>query len=102
MTTGSVADVLATHTGNAVRLGVADAPAAVQVLVAAGFAARDEGGLGVVVDDAPDPALVTKALADHQRYVSWLQPQQADLEDVFLQLTADPVAAPDPTAGDPS
>ena len=90
VTAGSVAEVLATHTGTAVRLGVADAPSAVQVLVAAGFAARDEGGLGVVVDNAPDPALVTKTLADHQRYVSWLQPQQADLEEVFLQLTTDP------------
>ena len=91
VTAGSVAEVLATHTGTAVRLGVADAPSAVQVLVAAGFAARDEGGLGVVVDNAPDPALVTKTLADHQRYVSWLQPQQADLEEVFLQLTTDPM-----------
>jgi ABC-2 type transport system ATP-binding protein len=91
---GTVAEVLATHTGTAVRLGVADAPGAVQVLVAAGFAARDEGGLGVVVDHAPDPALVTKALADHGRYVSWLQPQQAALEEVFLQLTTDPAETP--------
>ena len=99
VTAGTVTEVLATHTGTAVRLGITDAPAAVQVLVAAGFAARDEGGLGVVVDNAPDPALVTKALADRQHYVSWLQPQQADLEEVFLQLTAEPAAASDPTVG---
>ena len=69
-----------------------DAGGAVEALAAAGFSARDEGGLGVVVDDAPDPALVTKALADSGRYVTWLQPERVGLEEVFLQLTADPVS----------
>ncbi|MFZ0324867.1 MAG: ATP-binding cassette domain-containing protein [Actinomycetes bacterium] len=90
VTTGTVESVLTSHTGHAVRLGIADAPAAVAILTSAGFAARDEGGLGVVVDNAPDASLVTKALADGGRYVSWLQPEREGLEEVFLRLTAEP------------
>jgi ABC-2 type transport system ATP-binding protein len=83
---GQVSDVLATQSTRAVRVGVADSGRALQLLVNAGFrASADEHGL--LVQDLDDGASVTRALADHGLYVSWLVPEQVDLEAAFLALT---------------
>jgi ABC-2 type transport system ATP-binding protein len=83
---GPVADVLAAQSTGAVRVGVANAPQAADVLRAAGFHVTDEGQ-GLLVDAVPDGAVVTRALADRGLYVSWLMPVQVDLEQAFLTLT---------------
>ena len=36
-----------------------------------------------------DGSTVVRALAEQGRYVSWLMPVQVDLEQAFLELTAD-------------
>ena len=83
---GRVADVLAAQATGAIRVGIGDAPRAAQVLRAAGFQVTDDGQ-GLLVDQVPDGAVVVRALAEQQLYVSWLMPVQADLEQAFLTLT---------------
>ena len=83
---GRVADVLAAQATGAIRVGIGDAPRAAQVLRAAGFKVTDDGQ-GLLVDQVPDGAVVVRALAEQQLYVSWLMPVQADLEQAFLNLT---------------
>ncbi|MCU0265267.1 MAG: ATP-binding cassette domain-containing protein, partial [Actinomycetia bacterium] len=84
---GRVDDVLAAQATGAVRVGIADAVRALEVLQAAGFRAVDDGQ-GLLVENVPDGALVSRALAEHGHYVSWLVPVQVDLEEAFLALTA--------------
>ena len=83
---GAVADVLAAQSTGAVRVGVADAARAAEVLRSGGFTVTDDGN-GLLVDHVADGALVTRALADHGHYVSWLMPETVDLEEAFLALT---------------
>jgi ABC-2 type transport system ATP-binding protein len=83
---GRVSDVLAAQATGAIRVGIADAPRAAVVLRDAGFQVTDDGQ-GLLVDQVPDGAVVVRALADHELYVSWLIPVQADLEQAFLTLT---------------
>jgi ABC-2 type transport system ATP-binding protein len=83
---GRVSDVLAAQATGAVRVGIADSPRAAAVLRDAGFHVTDDGQ-GLLVDEVPDGSVVVRALADHQLYVSWLMPVQADLEQAFLTLT---------------
>lgn len=83
---GRVTDVLAAQSTGAVRVGVVDADRAAGVLRTAGFQVTDDGQ-GLLVDQVPDGAAVTRALADAGLYLSWLMPVQADLEQAFLALT---------------
>lgn len=83
---GRVDDVLAAQATGAVRVGVADAARSLDVLRAAGFDAADDGR-GILVPNVSDGAMVTRALAEHGLYVSWLMPEQVDLEQAFLSLT---------------
>ena len=83
---GRVSDVLAAQSTRSVRVGVADAARALQVLLDAGMQASDDGR-GLLVGDVDDGAVVTRALAEQGLYVSWLMPEQVDLEQVFLTLT---------------
>jgi ABC-2 type transport system ATP-binding protein len=85
---GRVGDVLAAQSTRTVRVGVADAARALQLLVEAGFSASDDGQ-GLLVRDVDDGAAVTRLLAGHDLFVSWLVPEQADLEAAFLALTED-------------
>jgi ABC-2 type transport system ATP-binding protein len=83
---GAVQDVLAAQSTGAVRLGAAQGARAVEVLQAAGFTAADDGQ-GILVRDVADGATVSRALAEEGIYVSWLMPEQVDLEQAFLTLT---------------
>ncbi|GAA1570895.1 hypothetical protein GCM10009804_29160 [Kribbella hippodromi] len=61
--------------------------AATRILTAAGLNVRKDGHY-LFVDGANDPADVTRRLAHQELYVSELIPVRADLESVFLELTA--------------
>jgi ABC-2 type transport system ATP-binding protein len=86
---GPVADVLAQHTSTAVRVRVetgVDLLFAAEVLRAAGAQVSLEHD-HLTVANAPNPAMITRVLADRQIYVSELAPVGVDLESVFLELT---------------
>ena len=87
---GTVAQLLAAGSSGDVRVRVAEADRARQVLVGAGFTVRpDDAGDGgaIRVAAVDDAARITHALSDHGLYLSELTPLAADLEDVFLELT---------------
>jgi ABC-type multidrug transport system ATPase subunit len=91
---GEVDDILAGAGGQAVRVLVADPARAAAVLAPAGFAVQPlpEGRMEVRrTGDQPgfDPAQVTWLLAQQGLYVAELVPVRADLESVFLDLTAE-------------
>ncbi|GAA4954519.1 ABC transporter ATP-binding protein [Actinoplanes utahensis] len=89
VTSGSVAEVLASHTSGAVRVRLeqgGDLFGAAQVLREAGAQVTLEADY-MVVGNASNPALITRLLAQRGVYVSELTPIAADLEDVFLELT---------------
>ncbi|WP_454084475.1 ABC transporter ATP-binding protein [Georgenia sp. Marseille-Q6866] len=85
---GRVADVIGARSeAGAIKVGVADLPAAEQVLTRAGLRVRVDGGL-LRVRGVQDPARVTELLAQQGLYVSELTAERVDLERVFLDLTA--------------
>jgi ABC-2 type transport system ATP-binding protein len=85
---GSVHDVLSQASTRSVVVGIADGAGALAVLTAAGFTAR-VGPDGLTVDGVDDGSVVTQALAETGRFVSWIMPVQVDLEQAFLDLTSD-------------
>ena len=93
---GPVSEILKGSSGHRLRVGVADPARAAQLLSAAGLEATlgSDGRITVVLGGGPDAdagagaAEVTRLLAGHQLYVHELTPLRADLEAVFLQLTA--------------
>jgi len=85
---GPVDDVLNREAGR-LLVGVADVEAARDVLSRKGFEATLVDGRLSIGPPVPDPASVTKALADEGHYVAELRREEADLETVFLELTAD-------------
>lgn len=87
LASGSVAEVIGSKSGSVVRVGVADPATALTVLADGGLTVRAEGN-HLLVEGATDPADITKRLADKGLYVSELMPVRADLESVFLDLTA--------------
>jgi ABC-2 type transport system ATP-binding protein len=94
---GSVDEILARGTRAAVRVGVADPGRAAEILGRAGFAV-EPGPDQTLTVSAPtptgatppplDPASITQALAAEGLYLYELVPLRADLEQVFLTLTA--------------
>lgn len=84
---GRVADLIGTGVAATVRVGVADPQRAQQVLGAQGWTVRPDGRY-LLVDGGVPPAHITQALAAHQLFVEELVPLRADLESVFLELTA--------------
>ena len=96
---GRVADVLATGASGdiVVSLDPTDAERGLDVLQDRGFQVTVHPD-GIHARDVGDPARVTRALADSGIYLRGLTPVIADLESVFLELTADDAA--DVTAGD--
>ena len=91
---GPVSEILAAEGQQSVRVGVADPGRAAAVLAAAGL------DVGTAVDgiltvtprrrsQQLDPSRITELLARQGLYVSELTPVRADLESVFLDLTAD-------------
>jgi len=95
---GRVDDVLATGASDdvVVILDPSDADRGLEVLRDNGFQVSAQPD-GIRARDVGDPARVTRALADSGIYLRGLAPVVADLESVFLELTADD--AQDLTAG---
>ena len=83
---GSVTELVG-GAGGSIRVRVADRAAAHVVLADAGRTVRADGE-HLVVDGVGDGAEITRLLARHELWVSELVPLQADLESVFLDLTA--------------
>jgi ABC-2 type transport system ATP-binding protein len=106
ITTGSVDEVL--HAGRTaglvVRLAPAEIDPGVEALTSAGIEAAPADGVIRVRLDPSEGARVTRVLAERGLYVSELRPDEATLEDVFLQLTSDtagPAAATAPAPEPP-
>jgi ABC-2 type transport system ATP-binding protein len=88
LASGRVADVIGDQTATSLRVGVADLVVAQRILTDGGLQVREDGGL-LVVEGVSDGADVTRRLAAHGLFVNELTPVRADLESVFLELTAD-------------
>lgn len=91
---GSVAEILAAGGEHSVRVRVGDPRLAGSVLTAAGMRVTisDDQLLTVSAirrSHPLDPSKITEILARHGLYVSELTTLQADLESVFLDLTAE-------------
>ena len=95
---GEVDDILDAGAQESARVGIGDPARAATVLAEAGFAVRPlpdgmlnvwaGAGAGQSATDL-DLALITRLLAEHGLYVFELTPVRADLESVFLELTAE-------------
>jgi ABC-2 type transport system ATP-binding protein len=85
LATGTVADLIGT--GTSYRVVVADPVPAERVLRDAGFETTATDG-ALVVDSPRPPAEITRVLGGAGLWVSELSPLRADLETVFLELTA--------------
>jgi ABC-2 type transport system ATP-binding protein len=86
---GPVAEVLARHASTAVRVRLeagVDPLGAAEILRAAGAQVTLEAD-HLRVGNAPNPAQITRVLAQRDIYVSELAPVGVDLESVFLELT---------------
>ncbi|NMM24095.1 MAG: ATP-binding cassette domain-containing protein [Phycicoccus sp.] len=88
LASGRVADVIGDQTATSLRVGVADPVTAQRILTDGGLLVRLDGGL-LVVEGFSDGAEITRRLAAHDLFVNELIPVRADLESVFLELTAD-------------
>ncbi len=86
LASGPVDEVVTGRIGAIVRVEVADPQAALAALERAGFAPRLGAG-ALLVPDAPEPALITRVLADEGLYVSELVTVRPDLEEAFLEIT---------------
>jgi ABC-type multidrug transport system ATPase subunit len=88
LASGTVADVIGDQTATSMRVGVADPVGAQRILTEGGLLVRHDGGL-LVVEGVTDGAEITRRLAAHDLFVNELTPVRADLESVFLELTAE-------------
>jgi ABC-type multidrug transport system ATPase subunit len=88
LASGTVAEVIGGSVATTVKVAVDNHERATRILTAAGLTVRADGNY-LVVDGAEQPSDVTKRLAQQELYVSELIPVRADLESVFLELTAD-------------
>jgi len=88
LASGAVQDVIGRGAVSGLRVGVSDPAAATRVLVDSGLSVTPDGHL-LRVDGVSDGAEITRRLAAHDLWVNELVPVRADLESVFLELTAD-------------
>ena len=84
---GRVNDILGDAGAARVSVVVASPERAAQVLEGEGLTVSRDGDRLVVTTD--DAATITRALAGHGLYLTEMSPIRADLESVFLALTAD-------------
>jgi ABC-2 type transport system ATP-binding protein len=88
---GPVAQILSAGRAEGVIVRLADLTGGMEALRSAGFvAALDDHAIRVTIP-AGEAERVTRALADRGLYLSELRPDEADLETVFLELTAEAV-----------
>ena len=87
LASGRVADLVGAQSGMSVQVGVGDINSAQRVLAEGGLDVSFDGRL-LVVAGVQDPAEITKRLAHHELYVNELVPMHANLETIFLELTA--------------
>jgi len=88
LASGPVSDVIGDQSETSIRVGVRDLSAAQSILTDGGLLVRQESGM-LLVAGARSGAQITERLAAHDLFVSELTPVRADLESVFLELTAD-------------
>ncbi len=88
LASGPVSEVVGGRATTGVRLRLGDQSTAASVLEQGGYAVRRDDQ-HLVVDTDADPAAVNELLARAGLYVSELTAVRADLETVFLELTAD-------------
>jgi ABC-2 type transport system ATP-binding protein len=86
---GPVHEVLASRRRSGLLVRVADPERAASVLSAAGIPSTVDDGVVRAQVGVDEGALVSRALSEQQLYPSELRPDEADLETVFLELTAD-------------
>ena len=91
---GQVTEILASGSEQAVRVGIADPQRAAGLLTGAGLQVTTTGDHLLTVSSGRgtrpvEPSRITEILARQGLYVSELTPIRADLESVFLELTAD-------------
>ena len=87
---GPVHEVLASGRRSGLLVRIDDPVRASAILHDAGITAALDGDVLRVDVPSEDGARVTRALAEQGHYVSELRPDEADLETVFLELTAGP------------
>ncbi|MEU0096222.1 ATP-binding cassette domain-containing protein [Kribbella sp. NPDC006257] len=88
LASGTVAEVIGSSVAGTVKVAVDNHESATRILTAAGLTVRADGNY-LLIDGAEHSADVTRRLAQQELYVSELIPVRADLESVFLELTAD-------------
>jgi ABC-type multidrug transport system ATPase subunit len=88
LASGPVSDVIGDQSATSMKVGVADQAKAQRILTDGGLVVRQDSGMLVVLGVA-DGAEITERLAAHHIYVNELVPMRADLESVFLELTAE-------------
>jgi len=86
---GPVAEVLAGGPGAGLLVRLEDPQRGGAVLAAAGIRAAPDGDVLRVALPPGEAATVTRALAGEGLYLTELRPDEADLEAVFLELTAE-------------
>lgn len=85
---GDVDDVLNVKGGRLV-VGLDDLESGRAILEQEGFSTSTDSGRLVIAGAVPDPGRVTKVLADRGAFLTELRREEANLETVFLELTAD-------------
>jgi ABC-2 type transport system ATP-binding protein len=86
--TGAVDDVLHRGSGRLI-VGAPDIATAAKVLGTSGFPTTMEGDRLLLDVAVPDPERITRVLAEQGVFLNELRREEADLESVFLELTAD-------------
>jgi ABC-2 type transport system ATP-binding protein len=86
---GPVAEVLTNGHGAGLLVRLEDPQRGGAVLAAAGIRAAPDGDVLRVALPPDEAATVTRALAGEGLYLTELRPDEADLEAVFLELTAE-------------
>lgn len=87
LASGRVQDLVGKDAGMSVQVGVADINSAHRILSEAGHEVSYDGRL-LRVNGVQDPSDITRRLAHHDLFVNELIPFHADLESIFLELTA--------------
>lgn len=87
---GEVHEVLAMGRSAAMAVSVKTPEKALSILTQAGLEATLDNETIKVRIPAHQASLITKALADQDLYLDQLRPVEVSLEEVFLELTADP------------